>query len=131
MHPLKHNLNPLTSLVNNENACHLTEAAQCLKFNNHLASSRDARKAIFDKQCLWYCRDSEKNPRLKPGCVAGSSNPEDYDFGLEHVDVEEYRRLANILYSSFCSVWSVDRLTSYLVKLIDYIPASLKQGDIP
>ena len=52
IHPLKHNLNPLTSLVNNENACHLTEAAQCLKFNNHLASSRDARKAIFDKQCL-------------------------------------------------------------------------------
>ena len=34
-----------------------------------------------------------------PGCVAASSNPEDYDFGFEHVDVEEYQRVAIISYT--------------------------------
>ena len=68
---------------------------------------------------------------MTTGAEEGSTDPNDYEFGLEAKDISEYCPLADPLYASFTAVWSPDRLTSYLDKLIDYVPTLLKQGDIP
>ena len=70
------------------------------------------------------------SPRLRPGAPEDSSNPDDYEFGLDESDIQEYVCLADLLHASFTAVWSTERLTSYLIKLIDYVPAFLGKGDI-
>lgn len=88
-------------------------------------------KKVHQHQVWLYCRDSEKEPRLKPDRPEGSSDANDYSFGLQEGDINEYRRLADILFASMTFFFGPQSMTSYIVKLIDYIPAFLVQGDIP
>lgn len=73
--------------------------------------------------------DSEKVPRLREG-RDHSDNPEDYEFGLSSDEIAEYTRMSDLLYASFVCRFSPTNLTSYFIKLIDYVPAYLREGNI-
>lgn len=59
-----------------------------------------------------------------------SDDAEDYVFGLDEDDITEYTKQADILHALIMVMYGPTGLTSYMMKLIDYVPAFLRQSDI-
>lgn len=80
--------------------------------------------------CITWYRDSEKEPKLREGRDEGSDNIEDYIFGLDDDDLTQYIKWADLLHGALITRFDEKGLTSYVMKMVDYVPAFLKQGDV-
>lgn len=64
--------------------------------------------------------------QLKTGCQTGSTNVEDYEFGLQEVEIDSYVYHANMFHSLMVFRYGYKELTPYMMKFVDVVPKHLR-----
>ena len=64
--------------------------------------------------------------RLKPGSAAGSSDPNDYRFGLTEREIKRYVELADLYHALTLLRYGSSKLYPYLMKRVDVFPQMLR-----
>ncbi|KAJ7374959.1 hypothetical protein OS493_001684, partial [Desmophyllum pertusum] len=64
--------------------------------------------------------------QLKPGHPVGSTNIEDYEFGIQDAEIARYVYHANIFHSLMVFRYGCKELTPYMMKFVDVVPKHLR-----
>ena len=97
-----------------------------LKWPTDTISTYDLEKAIWDDHWKLHIL-ARKDPdprkdksRLKPGAQKGSSDAQNYHFGLLEEDISEYVRLADLFHGLMLFRYGNSRLYPYLMTRVEH-----------
>ena len=98
---------------------------EAVKTTSQRISDIDCVKFIWFHFYQMYRILRKDSAQLKPGCIVGSTNVEDYQFGLTDEEIATYVNHANIFHSLMVFRYGYWELTPYMMKFVDVIPKHL------
>lgn len=99
--------------------------AEALKTTSRSIADIDSVKLIWWHFYQMYRILRKENAQLKEGRSVGSTNVEDYEFGLKDEEIAAYVNHANIFHSLMVFRYGCRELTPYMMKFVDVVPKHL------
>ena len=98
---------------------------EAMKTASQRISDIDCVKLIWFHFYKMYRILRKDSAQLKPGGPVGSTNVEDYQFGLTDGEITTYVNHANIFHSLMVFRYGFRELTPYMMKFVDVVPKHL------
>ena len=98
---------------------------EAMKTTSQRISDVDCVKLIWFHFYKMYRLLRKDSAQLKPGGPVGSTNVEDYQFGLTDGEIATYVNHANIFHSLMAFRYGFRELTPYMMKFVDVVPKHL------
>ena len=102
------------------------QLTQALERTSQKINDIDCAKLIWRHFYQMYRILRKDTAQLKTGCQTGSTNVEDYEFGLQEVEIDSYVYHANMFHSLMVFRYGYKELTPYMMKFVDVVPKHLR-----